>query len=216
MVLPNASPGLRSVFRPVFSLESCDGCGICAEQCSFNEIRMDRRGDKKIPAANGSSCGACHRCEYTCPRGAINIVENKMAMRANALWQSQTVNRIHLQASSGAVALTGLGADTDITNYWDKILFNACQVTNPSIDPQREPMETLTYLGRKAQSLIEVEDLQRFRSSLIKINIPLVFAPMSYGSVNFNLQLAMARVAKKKGLLWYSGRRWASQGSLSL
>lgn len=66
-------------------------------------------------------------------------------------------------------------------------------------------METITYLGKKALSLKEVEDAGRFRNSLIKIKMPLVFAPMSYGSVNLNFQLALARVAKKKGLLWYSG-----------
>lgn len=205
MRLHTTSPGLRSIFRPVFNLELCDGCGICAEQCSFNEIRLETREGKKIPVANGRSCGACHRCEYTCPLGAINISENKLAIRPHGLWQSGDVNRLHLQAASGSVALTGLGADTTVPVYWDRLLFNACQVTNPSIDPQREPMETVTYLGRKAQSLKEIGDPKQFRSSLIKLNMPLVFAPMSYGSINLNLQLALARVASKKGLLWYSG-----------
>ncbi|RJX26190.1 MAG: FMN-binding glutamate synthase family protein [Dethiobacter sp.] len=203
--LPITLPGLRSVFRPVFDLELCDGCGICAEQCSFNEIRLETRRGKKVPGANGRSCGACHRCEYTCPLGAISIVENKMALRGHGLWQSQDVNRVHLQAASGSVALTGLGADTNVPIYWDRLLFNACQVTNPSIDPQREPMETITYLGRKAQALKDINNLKQFRKSLLKLNIPIVFAPMSYGSINLNLQLAMARVARKKGLLWYSG-----------
>jgi glutamate synthase domain-containing protein 2 len=128
-----------------------------------------------------------------------------MALRGHGLWQSQDVNRVHLQAASGSVALTGLGADTNVPIYWDRLLFNACQVTNPSIDPQREPMETITYLGRKAQALKDINNLKQFRKSLLKLNIPIVFAPMSYGSINLNLQLAMARVARKKGLLWYSG-----------
>ena len=33
--------------------------------------------------------------------------------------------------------------------YWDKMLINASQVTNPSIDPLREPMETKVFLGKK-------------------------------------------------------------------
>ena len=41
--------------------------------------------------------------------------------------------------------------------YWDKILLNASQVTNPSIDPLREPMEIRTILGRKPNKL-EVEE----------------------------------------------------------
>ncbi len=203
--LPLTSPGLRSLFRPRFDLEKCDGCGICAEQCSFNEIRMENRGGSVIPAANNRSCGACHRCEYTCPYGAIEIEEKKMALRQHGVWKAGEVHRAHLQAASGSVALTGLGAETNVPLLWDQLLFNACQVTNPSIDPQREPMETVTYLGRKARSLAEAGDLGKLKSSLIRLSMPLVFAPMSYGSVNFNLQLAMARVAQKKGLLWYSG-----------
>lgn len=203
--MPVSLPGLRSMFRPVFNLDLCDGCGICAEQCSFNEIRMETKRGKKVPAANNRSCGACHRCEYTCPNRAINIEENKMAIRSHGLWQPQDVNRIHLQAASGAVALTGLGAGTGIPVYWDRLLFNACQVTNPSIDPQREPMETDTYLGKKPMNLNEIANPHGFRNSLLKLKLPLVFAPMSYGSINLNLQLALAKVAMKKGMLWYSG-----------
>lgn len=205
MSLPVSLPGLRSLFVPVFDRERCDGCGICAEQCSFNEIRIEIRKGKKVPAANGSACGACHRCLYMCPRRAIDIVEKRFCMRENGLWKSGDVQRLHLQAASGAVALTGLGSDSNLNVYWDRLLFNACQVTNPSIDPQREPMEMLTCLGRKVRSLEEVEEVKKFRRSLIKINMPLVFAPMSYGSINLNFQKAMARVAQEKGLLWYSG-----------
>ncbi len=205
MTLPVGMPGLRAVYRPSFDMERCDGCGICAEQCSFNEIRMETRGNKQIPAANGKVCGACHRCEYMCPRGAVRIVENQFHIRQNGLWKSGDIHRLHLQAASGAVALSGLGSDSGVKVYWDHLLFNACQVTNPSIDPQREPMEMITYLGRKMDSLKEVKDLLKFRKSLIKLNMPVVFAPMSYGSINLNFQTAMARVAQKKGLLWYSG-----------
>ena len=37
--------------------------------------------------------------------------------------------------------------------YWDKMLLNASQVTNPSIDPLREPMEIRTILGRKPDKM---------------------------------------------------------------
>ena len=203
--LPITSPGLRSSYRPAFSLELCDGCGVCAEQCSFNEIRMEPRGGKTIPVANGRACGACHRCEYTCPQQAITIEEKPIAARAHGVWKSADMHRVQLQAASGSVALTGMGAETDQKKYWDHLLFNACQVTNPSIDPQREPMELRTYLGRKRESIQEIEDPRELSNSLIRLNMPLVFAPMSYGSINLNFQKAMARVASKKGLLWYSG-----------
>lgn len=198
-------PGLRSLFRPVFDHSLCDGCGECAIQCTFNEIRMEPRGDRKLPIANGRSCGACHRCELTCPRGAIYIEERPMALRSHAIWKHTDLTRAYLQSASGAVALTGFGAESGLKTYWDHLVFNACQVTNPSIDPQREPMETTTYLGRKVNSWKEAEVNAFSSSRLLKLRLPLVFAPMSYGSINLRLQKALARVAKEKGMLWYSG-----------
>lgn len=197
--------GLQSTFRPTFDLELCDGCGQCASECTFNEIKMVPHGDSQIPVANRRSCGACHRCEIMCPRGAIKIIEDPFVTRPHGIWTPHHINRTHLQASTGSVALTGFGAETNVPVWWDRMLFNACQVTNPSIDPQREPMETITYLGRKPVSFREVDDPSALVNRLIPVNIPVLFAPMSYGSINLNLQKAMARVAKKLGLLWYTG-----------
>ena len=73
----------------------------------------------------------------------------------------------------------------------------------PSIDPQREPMEMTTYLGRKPDRWSDAASIKL--SQLLKLKLPLVFAPMSYGSINLKLQKALARVAKEKGMLWYSG-----------
>jgi len=42
-----------------------------------------------------------------------------------------------------------MGDDKGQRIYWDHLVLNASQVTNPSIDPLREPMELITYLGRK-------------------------------------------------------------------
>ena len=195
-------PGQHAVFQPAFDLEICDGCGECAVQCTFNEIKMEPRGEKKIPVANRKSCGACHRCEVTCPRNAIVIKEKPLALRQHGVWDANALKRIHQQASFGAVTLTGFGADTELPVYWDRMVFNVCQVTNPSIDPQREPMETITALGRKPDSL---KNSPKNGSNLIRLSMPLVFAPMSYGSISLNLQKALARVASEKGLLWYSG-----------
>lgn len=142
-------PGLRSLFRPVFDLNLCDGCGRCAEECSFNEIRLETRGGRKIPVANGRSCGACHRCEYTCPLGAVNIEEKKMALREHGLWQREKIHRIHLQAASGSIALTGMGAETEIPVYWDHLLFNACQVTILPLIPRGNRWRRLLTWGKK-------------------------------------------------------------------
>ncbi len=197
-------PGPQSLFKPVFDLDRCDGCGECALQCTFNEIRIEPRGDRKIPTANRRSCGACHRCEVTCPRQAIYIEERPLALRRHGIWKSSDLKRVHQQSASGAVNLTGFGSETDLPSYWDRLVFNACQVTNPSIDPQREPMETITVLGRKAASKKDYENAKA-GNKLIRISLPVVFAPMSYGSISLNLQKALARTASEKELLWYSG-----------
>ena len=117
--------GLNSLFKPEFNYELCNGCAQCARECSFNEIKIILKNGEKLPAANQSSCGACHRCELTCPKRAITIVDRPFPLRANKLWDYKSVNRVHLQAASGAVILTGMGADNDLPNYFDRITFNA-------------------------------------------------------------------------------------------
>ncbi len=57
------------------------------------------------------------------------------------------------QAETGGVILTGMGCDKPYYTFWDRLLLNASQVTNPSIDPLREPMEIRTYLGAKPDKL---------------------------------------------------------------
>ncbi len=52
--------------------------------------------------------------------------------------------------------LTGMGNDKPYRNIFDHLTLDACQVTNPSIDPLREPMELRTYLGRKPDD-VQVE-----------------------------------------------------------
>jgi len=65
-------------------------------------------------------------------------------------------------------------------------------------------METITVLGRKAASKKDYENAKA-GNKLIRISLPVVFAPMSYGSISLNLQKALARTASEKELLWYSG-----------
>src|SRR5208337_5077554 len=60
---------------------------------------------------------------------------------------------IYKQAESGGILLTAMGTDKPYPILWDHMLIDACQVTNPSIDPLREPMELRTYLGKKPDAL---------------------------------------------------------------
>ena len=60
------------------------------------------------------------------------------------------------QAETGGTTLTSMGNDKPYLSIFDHLVLDAGQVTNPSIDPLREPMELRTYLGGKP-SLVEVE-----------------------------------------------------------
>ena len=51
-----------------------------------------------------------------------------------------------------------MGNPKPLPVYWDKILINASQATNPPIDPLREPMETRVFLGKKPKKIERDKD----------------------------------------------------------
>jgi glutamate synthase domain-containing protein 2 len=91
--------------------------------------------------------------------------------------------------------------------YWDKMLINASQVTNPSIDPLREPMETKVFLGKKPDA-IERDKNGRIKNNLppqIELSVPIMFSAMSYGSISYNAHESLARAAQELGILYNTG-----------
>ncbi|GMR05277.1 MAG: glutamate synthase-related protein [Thermodesulfobacteriota bacterium] len=107
--------------------------------------------------------------------------------------------------------LTGMGSDLPYPILFDNILIDACQVTNPSIDPLREPMELRTYLGKKPSS-VDVRADKDGKLSLktklppqIKLDLPVIFSPMSYGSISLNAQKVLAMAAKECGIVMNTG-----------
>lgn len=88
------------------------------------------------------------------------------------------------------------------------MVLNASQVTNPSIDPLREPMELVTYLGRKPEKIEIDPHTRRLKTEIppqVKLSIPVMFSAMSYGAVSLNVQKSLARAAKEAGTLWNTG-----------
>jgi glutamate synthase domain-containing protein 2 len=98
-------------------------------------------------------------------------------------------------------------------HLFDHLVLDACQVTNPSIDPLREPMELRTYLGRKPDSVeVESDENGGFRlkegagvSNNIELATPIIFSPMSYGSVSLNVHKSLAMAASRTGILMNTG-----------
>ena len=93
--------------------------------------------------------------------------------------------------------LSSMGNPDPHPIYWDKILINASQVTNPSIDPLREPMETKTFLGksRARLSVTRTAILVPNLAPQLELNLPIMFSAMSYGSISYNAHAALARAA---------------------
>lgn len=127
--------------------------------------------------------------------------------RDNANWTPRYQQEICRQANTGGVLLSAMGNPQPYPIYWDKILLNASQVTNPSIDPLREPMEIRTILGRKPDRL-QVECKGKSVTKMppqVMLETPIMFSAMSFGSISLNAQKSLAMAAKNMGTLFNTG-----------
>jgi len=196
-------PGKFAVER---DLDRCITCKGCAAQCSFGVHSYDREEDAM--RAQEDLCVGCHRCAVFCPTGAIRIKRAPHDYRPNANWTPEAIEDIIKQAETGGILLTGMGNDKPYRIYWDHLVLNASQVTNPSIDPLREPMELRTYLGRKPDR-VEVEagtlKLKTKLAPQVAIETPIVFSALSYGAVSLNVHESLARAAAEAGTLFNTG-----------
>lgn len=154
-----------------------------------------------------SRCVNCHRCVSICPTRALKIVKTDHIFKENANWSGETIMEVYRQASSGGVLLSSMGNPKPLPVYWDKILINASQVTNPSIDPLREPMETKTFLGQKP-SKIERDENGKIKTNItpqLELSVPIMFSAMSYGSISYNAHESLARAAEALGIYYNTG-----------
>jgi len=143
-----------------------------------------------------------------CPTQAITIRERPLDYRTNANWRPEAIEDLIKQAETGGVLLTGMGNDKGYKIYWDHLVLNASQVTNPSIDPLREPMEITTYIGRKPDKVEIDPETHKLLTKIapqVKIDVPVMFSAMSYGAVSLHVQESLARAATEMGTLWNTG-----------
>jgi glutamate synthase domain-containing protein 2 len=100
-----------------------------------------------------------------------------------------------------------MGNPKDFPVYWDKMLVNASQVTNPSIDPLREPMETRTALGKKPKKIERDGDgnIVNNLTPHIDLKTPIMFSAMSFGSISKNAHESLARAATELGICYNTG-----------
>lgn len=192
-------------FTIVRDRELCIDCGCCVRQCS-NECHSFGP-DGKTVVSHSQDCVACHRYVDLCPTGALRIEKYVCDYRDNANWTPRYQQEICRQADTGGVLLSAMGNPQPYPIYWDKILLNASQVTNPSIDPLREPMEIRTILGRKPDRL-QVERKGKSVTKMppqVMLETPIMFSAMSFGSISLNAQKSLAMAAKNMGTLFNTG-----------
>lgn len=192
-------------FEIVRNPNRCMNCRICEKQCSNGVHSFD--AEHKIMLADEDKCVNCQRCVSFCPTKALKIVKNANDFRENGNWSSDTVKEIYKQASSGGVLLSSMGSPVRLPVYWDRILINASQVTNPPIDPLREPMETRVFLGKKPSEIMRDKNgnLVNNLSPQLQLSMPVMFSAMSYGSISYNAHKCLAVAAKELGIYYNTG-----------
>ena len=183
----------------------CVNCKICEKQCANGVHKFDEKLSMMV--ADETKCVNCHRCVATCPTRALKIVKSDNTYKENANWSADSMKEIYRQSESGGVLLSSMGNPQPFPVYWDKMVINASQVTNPSIDPLREPMETTVFLGSKPDA-IERDEKGRIidnMSSQLKLSTPIMFSAMSYGSISYNAHASLAMAAEKLGIFYNTG-----------
>ncbi len=183
----------------------CICCRVCERQCSNEVHEFD--AENGVMLSDETKCVNCQRCVSLCPTRALKIVKSDCTLRENANWQNETIKEIYKQANSGGVLLSSMGNPQPMPVYWDKILINASQVTNPSIDPLREPMETKVFLGKKPRKIEHTKEgeLKLNLSPQIELSMPVMFSAMSYGSISYNAHKSLALAATELGIMYNTG-----------
>lgn len=184
----------------------CIQCGVCERSCSKGVHHVDE--ELGCVTADNAKCVNCQRCVVMCPTQAIAITKWPQVGTGSSNWTLEVMQDIAKQAQTGAVLLSSMGNPKPFPIFWDHLLLNASQVTNPSIDPLREPMETRVFLGSRPEILKVNERENKIISPLppqIKLDVPLMFSAMSFGSVSLNTQKSLAMAAKELGTYFNTG-----------
>ena len=192
-------------YEVIRSDSRCTRCRICEQQCANGVHRYDEA--HRIMLADESKCVNCQRCVAVCPTRALKIVKSDCQLRQNANWDADTVREVYKQAASGGVLLSSMGNPKPLPIYWDRLLLNASQVTNPSIDPLREPMETRVFLGKKPEFVRRDAQghLDCRLPPQLELRMPVLFSAMSYGSISYNAHAALAQAAEELGICYNCG-----------
>ena len=185
----------------------CIRCRVCERQCANGVHSFVKTNGGGFMIADETKCVNCHRCVCLCPTRALKIVKSDLSFKKNDNWSEAKIKEIYKQAESGGVLLSSMGNPEEYPVYFDKILINASQVTNPPIDPLREPMETKVKLGKRLGEIRRDENGQIITSGepMLDLKLPIMFSAMSYGSISKNAHESLARAAEELGTYYNTG-----------
>lgn len=197
----------RPEFYVIRDYKRCNECRACERLCAY-AIHVYDKKTRRLEAEE-LKCVGCHFCEEHCPQGAIRI-ERALSTFSEGRWSTYDLFNIYKQAETGRVLLTSTGSNRPYRDYFSHMVLNAAQVTNPSIDPLREPVEIKTFIGKRPTRLLYEREGQTFRlrvslGPLLEIESPIMFAAMSYGALSLNACKALAMAACEFGTCWNTG-----------
>lgn len=204
--MPDIYHDIPARFHVAIDRERCRLCKRCTVNCTYDVLTFT--GERIL--ARDEGCVACQRCAVMCPQQAISITEGRITFAPHFTYNERIRRIIYEQASTGGVMLAGSGTDLPYRVIFDDLLLDAAQVTNPSIDPLREPVETVTYLGRKPAAMqVKATDgrleVKVPRYPNFRLATPIVVGHMSLGSISYNACIAIFRAAKEVGILVGTG-----------
>ncbi|MHA1750478.1 MAG: glutamate synthase-related protein [Promethearchaeota archaeon] len=186
--------------------EKCILCKRCTINCSYGALKFN--GTRII--ADNSACVMCKRCALKCPQEAIEIKPHHIQYSPHGTYNDRIRRIIYEQSSTGGVLLASSGNDIPYPVIFDDLVMDACQVTNPAIDPLREPIETKLFVGRKLSKLdLEIDkrdvNLKQEFPPNIEIQQPIIVGHMSLGSISYNASISILKAATELGTLAGTG-----------
>jgi glutamate synthase domain-containing protein 2 len=188
----------------VINRDTCLMCKRCIRECSYDAL--ETRGNR-IWYKGG--CVACQRCAAMCPQNSIEIRALPSQMAPHSTFTDRIRQGITSQASTGGVLLTSCGNDLPYGVIFDDIVLDAAQVTNPSIDPLREEVETRTYVGRRSGRVSFSGDgciAQTDGSGpVVAMDMPLMLGHISLGAISYNTHKSLFMAAQELNILAGSG-----------
>ncbi|MBM4237722.1 MAG: FMN-binding glutamate synthase family protein, partial [Euryarchaeota archaeon] len=191
-------------FKPDVDYSICKNCKRCIKECSYRALE---HRDGKVRYMGG--CVACGRCIVMCPESAIEVRLLPYHFPPHANFTERIRRGIISQANTGGVLLSSCGTDLQYPVIFDELLLDAAQVTNPSIDPLREPIETTTLLGRRGgrltvsqkEGIVAEEDI----SPILAMDMPIMIGHVSLGAVSYPAQKALFMSASELNIIAGSG-----------